>query len=81
MDELKNLESMGLVLPTPTYIFAAILFGIIGYLSYRRGRKISRPALVWLGITLMLYPYAVSQTWLLCLVGAGLCAWVYVQWN
>ena len=81
MDELKTLEAMGLVLPSPAYILGAILFGIIGYLVFRRGRKTERPVLTWSGVALMLYPYAVSQTWLLWLVGAGLCGWVYLKWN
>jgi len=81
MDELKNLESMGLVLPSPSYIVGAILFGIIGYVAFRRGRKTSTTALTWTGLALMLYPYAVSQTWLLWAVGAALCGWLYVKWN
>lgn len=81
MKELQALESMGLVLPSPAYIFGAILFGIIGYLAFRRGRKTSQPLLVWTGVALMLYPYAVQQTWLMWLVGAGLSAWVYFKWN
>ena len=81
MDELKTLEAMGLVLPGTAYIAGAILFGIIGYLVFRRGRKTERPVLTWSGLALMLYPYAVSQTWLLWLVGAGLCSWVYLKWN
>lgn len=81
MDEIKTLETLGLVLPSPAYIVGAILFGIVGYLAYRRGRKASSPALTWTGVALMLYPYAVPQTWLLWLVGAGLCGWVYVRWN
>jgi predicted membrane-bound mannosyltransferase len=81
MDELKTLEAMGLVLPSPAYILGAILFGIVGYLVFRRGRKTERPVLTWSGVALMLYPYAVSETWLLWLVGAGLCGWVYFRWN
>lgn len=81
MKELQALEAMGLVLPSPAYIFGAILFGIIGYLAFRRGRKTSQPLLVWTGVALMLYPYAVQQTWLMWLVGAGLSAWVYFKWN
>jgi len=81
MDEIKNLESLGLVLPSPTYIVGAILFGIIGYVAFRRGRKTTSPALTWTGVVLMVYPYAVPQTWLLWLVGAGLCGWLYTQWN
>ena len=47
MDDLKNLESLGLVLPTPAYMAGAILFGIVGYLAFRRGRKTSRATLTW----------------------------------
>jgi hypothetical protein len=81
MDEIKALESLGLVLPSPAYLVGAILFGIVGYVAYRRGRKSSSPALTWTGVALMLYPYLVSQTWLLWIVGAVLCAWVYFRWN
>jgi hypothetical protein len=81
MDEIKNLESLGLVLPSPLYIVGAILFGIIGYIAFRRGRKTTAPALTWTGVALMLYPYAVSQTWLLWLVGSGLCGFLYVKWD
>ena len=81
MDELKTLEALGRVLPSPAYIVGAILFGLIGYLVFRRGRKTARPVLTWSGVALMLYPYAVSETWLLWLVGAGLCGWVYLKWN
>jgi hypothetical protein len=62
MNELKQLEALGLTLPTPLYIFGAILFGIIGWVAFRRGRKASNNALIWLGLALMLYPYAVSET-------------------
>lgn len=81
MNELKNLESLGLVLPSPAYIFGAILFGIVGYVAFRRGRKTALPVLTWTGVTLMLYPYAVSQTWLLWVVGVALCAWLFIKWN
>jgi hypothetical protein len=81
MNDLANLESLGLVLPSPTYILGAVLFGLIGYVAFRRGRKTSRATLTWVGVVLMLYPYAVSPTWLLWVVGIALCAWVYTQWN
>ena len=80
-EELKSLESFGLVLPSPAYLVGAILFGILGYAAFRRGRKTSRPVLIWTGVALMLYPYVVPQTWLLWLVGAGLCGLVYAKWN
>jgi hypothetical protein len=81
MNELKNLEALGLVLPSPAYIAGAIVFGIAGLVAYRRGRKTQRPPLTWTGVALMLYPYAISNTWLLWLVGVALCGWVYTQWE
>lgn len=81
MDELNPLASSRLVLPSPAYLAGAILFGILGYVAFRRARRTSNASLTWTGVALMLYPYAVSQTWLLWAVGAGLCAWLYVRWN
>jgi hypothetical protein len=81
MDELKTLEALGLVLPSPAYIFGAILFGIIGIVAFRRGRKIARPSLKWVGVALMFYPYAISETWMLWVLGLALCAWLYFNWN
>lgn len=81
MDELKNLQSLGLALPSPAYILGAILFGIVGYVAFRRGRKTSTSALTWTGVALMVYPYAVAQTWLLWTIGVALCGWLYAKWN
>jgi hypothetical protein len=80
MDELKLLESLGLALPGPAYLFGMILFSVIGLAAYRYGKRAASAAARWLGIALMLYPYAVSETWLLYLVGTLLCiAWVVVH--
>ena len=81
MNELATLGSLGLDLPSPAYIVGAILFGIAGYMAFRRGRKAAKPELTWTGVALMVYPYAVSQTWLLWAVGAALCGWLYVRWD
>jgi len=81
MNELKLIESLGLVLPTPAYIATAILFGIIGLIAFRRGRQRSRSMLTWSGIALMLYPYAISQTWVLWLIGVALSGLVYATWD
>ena len=78
MDDLNSLASAGLTLPSPAYIVGAILFGIIGIAAYRYGKKTSRSSPRWIGLALMLYPYAVSTTWLLYAVGAGLCAALYL---
>ena len=81
MTELKQFESLGLVLPTPAYILGAILFGIIGWIAFRRGRKESITVLVWSGVALMLYPYGVSETWMLWLIGIALSGLVYAKCN
>ena len=81
MNELKQLESLGLVLPTPAYILGAILFGIIGWIAFRRGRKESIAVLRWSGVALMLYPNGVSETWMLWLIGIALSGLLYTKWN
>lgn len=81
MNELKQLESLGLVLPTPAYIIGAILFGIFGWIAFRRGRKTSVSVLTWTGVALMLYPYGVSETWMLWLVGLALSGLAYTKWS
>lgn len=77
MDELKTLESLGFTLPSPAYIVAAIVFGIIGFAAYRNGKKTARVKVKWIGVALMLYPYVISESWLLYVVGVGLCIGLY----
>lgn len=55
MDTVSQLQSMGLSLPSPAYIFGAILFSL-------------------LGVALMFYPYVVTNTVMLYVVGIALCA-------
>ena len=81
MTKLISPSSLGLVLPSPAYILGAILFGIIGWVAFRRGRKQSIAVLTWTGIALMLYPYGVSETWMLWLVGVALSGLAYTKWN
>lgn len=81
MNELKALQSMGFTLPSPAYLLGAIVFGLLGMVAFSRGRNASLPELTWPGLALMLYPYAVSETWLLWVIGLGLSAWVFVHWK
>lgn len=81
MEQLAQLEALGLVLPSPSYIFGAIVFGLFGIVAFRRGRKVSNAALTWTGVALMLYPYALSQTWMLWLAGIALCGLAYAKWD
>jgi len=73
MDDLSALSSLGLQWPTPAYLFGAIVFGLIGFAAFRFGRRRGRRRTLWLGVALMVYPYAVSRTWLLYAVGLALC--------
>ena len=79
MNELATLQALGLELPSPAYLFGAIAFGLAGMVAFRRGRKTGRKRTLWLGVALMLYPCAISATWLLYAVGAALCAGVYLD--
>lgn len=76
---LKTAEALGLTLPSPAYIFGAILFGLIGFAAFRMGRKQQRSRAVWIGVALMLYPYLISRTWVLYAVGALLCAGLWIE--
>jgi hypothetical protein len=79
MDNLSALEALGFTLPSTAYLIGLVIFGIAGYVTYRYGKKMSTPATKWIGIALMLYPYAISATWLLYIVGAGLCIGAYLS--
>lgn len=74
LDALNTLQSMGLELPSAAYIVGSIIFGLIGIVAWRIGRRGQRKPTQWIGAALMFYPYAISQTWLLYAVGCALCA-------
>jgi len=78
-DSLVALEALGFTLPSTAYLIGVVIFGIGGFIAYRYGKKRSRPATKWIGIALMLYPYVISATWLLYVVGAGLCVGAYLS--
>jgi hypothetical protein len=78
VDPIQNLSSLGLALPSAAYLAGAILFGLLGYAAFRYGRKLSHPSFTWGGLALMLYPYVVSDTWLLWLLGVALSAGIFV---
>jgi len=77
-DTLATAEALGFTLPSMSYIIGAIVFGMIGFVAYRYGKSMSIPATKWIGVALMLYPYAISATWLLYVVGAALTVAAYV---
>ena len=78
-DNLAALDALGFTLPSAAYLIGVVIFGIVGYVAYRYGKKMSLQTTKWIGIALMLFPYAVSATWLLYVVGAGLCFGAYLS--
>lgn len=78
LNTTEALGLLGLSMPTPAYLAGLLLFSILGYAAYRHGKKAERPVVRWGGIALMLYSYAVSATWALYVVGAGICLVIYV---
>ncbi|MDC8784727.1 hypothetical protein [Roseateles koreensis] len=81
MNELAQMKAMGLALPSPAYLFGALVFGLIGLWAFRHGRRTEQPRTLWLGVALMVYPYAVSGTALLYAIGAALCVGLYLVRN
>jgi hypothetical protein len=78
MDEQQLLSMLIEMLPTPAYILGSIMFGIIGFIAYRFGKKTARARTKWTGVGLMFYPYLIgTDTRLLYLVGTGLCFVLY----
>jgi hypothetical protein len=73
MDTLTQLQSMGLSLPSPAYIFGMILFSLLGMAAWMVGKRKQKATTKWLGAALMFYPYVVSQTLLLYVIGVALC--------
>jgi len=58
-------------------IIAWVIFGAIGFVAFAHGKKsVLMPPMV-LGALLMIYPYFVSGTWLLYIIGAALTAALY----
>ena len=62
-------------------IIAGILFGIVGLIIFRHGRRNINNRNVFLGLLLMIYPYFVSNAWLNWGVGFLICAVIYYYWD
>lgn len=77
VDNLNALSSLGLTLPSPSYLIGSLIFGLIGYVAWRYGRRQSMPYPKWLGVALMFYPYAVSNTVAMYVIGVALTAAVW----
>jgi hypothetical protein len=59
MDPSKILEGI-----SPATILIAVVFSIVGFLAFRRGKRDGEPRPLFLGIALMAYGYFVSNPWI-----------------
>lgn len=78
MNDLTSLGLDSFQWPSPAWLFGSLVFSVIGYGAFRYGRKTDRPPTLWIGVALMLYPYVVSNTALLYVVGGALCVGLWV---
>lgn len=74
---MAALQALGITLPSPAYLIGALFFGLIGLVAFRLGKVRENPWTRWLGLALMVYPYAVSNTELMYAIGAALCVALY----
>lgn len=73
-----NLSSL---LPTGWEIAALVIFGVAGFIGWRHGKRQQKPAPKWIGLALMLYPYATSGAEMLWGVGIALTAALVYTWD
>jgi hypothetical protein len=64
-------------MPSPGVLFAGLIFGLIGIAAFTYGRKSAQFRPMLMGVALMAFPYFVSELWLLCTIGIGLCGVLY----
>ena len=61
------------MMPAPAVLFAGLLFSLIGLAVFTFGKKNALWRAMAIGLALMVFPYFVSETWLLYAVGTALC--------
>lgn len=53
-------------------LLIAVVFGFVGFIAFRYGKKNQEPRPLFLGIALMAYGYFVTNVWLSLGIGAAL---------
>ncbi|APW46043.1 hypothetical protein [Rhodoferax antarcticus] len=81
MNNSNNSLFLGLVSNQTAFIAGIVVFLVLGLLAFRRGKQTKRAEFTWIGLALMVFPYAVAQAWLLWLIGAGLTALLLFRWK
>jgi uncharacterized membrane protein YeaQ/YmgE (transglycosylase-associated protein family) len=64
---------------TPGALIGGIIFGTFGIYAFARGKKRSNVWLMIIGAALLVFPYFIRETFLLYLVGIGLCIVFYFK--
>ena len=64
-------------MPTPAALFGLILFGLVGTVAFMYGKRMQQWKPMVIGGALAVFPYFVSQTWLIYVVGSALCVALY----
>lgn len=84
MDNLEEtlalLQAEGLTLPSPAYVAAIVLFGVLGIVLFVVARRRKKRTVKWVAVALMLYPYVVWGTvpvWIVGIALCGLAAWCW----
>jgi MFS family permease len=54
-----------------TIVFA-VVFGLVGWMAFRHGRRNHEPKPIFIGIALMAYGYFVSNAWVSLAIGSAL---------
>ena len=68
-------------MPTPAALFGSLVFGVIGLVAFRYGKKSVFIVPTLLGLGLMIYPWFVSETWMLYVIGCALTGAVWFLRN
>jgi hypothetical protein len=60
-------------------IFSGFIFGVIGFYIFRKGKVAAEYDLIFIGITMMIYPYFTTGPWIDWFIGSALCALAYYR--
>ena len=63
---------------SPAALFGSLVFGAIGLGAFIYGKRMALWKPMVIGVSLMAYPYLLSQTWLIYTVGCALCLGLFV---
>jgi hypothetical protein len=65
----------------PATLVAGLIFGLIGFVAFTYGKATERWMTMVLGLVLMVFPYLVSEPWLIYTIGSALTIGLFVIKN